>query len=213
MKIKIVLNVAVVTLSLMVSAHAETFYPNGFYVGIGGIYSDINFTASASYAGTTLGTTSLNKNIPGAYADIGYMLASLPLQFDISASDSVFSNDDGEPYTGSDYLKEGFFNMTVNGDFGWPVIPFVTAGFGITNAGYTGSTNSWNTAWQAGAGAHIRATDNILIDAGLNYQYIFNSNNQTQGITYAEKDTATQFRLGVTYVFGDQHIPPSLISD
>lgn len=205
-----IVTVLSIGLASVIAANAQEnrFYPHGFYIGAGGSYnhfiSDISMSQVPAY--------SLDKNIPGAYADLGYALPDLPLQFDVSYAEVRFSGHDGKPIVDGNYLKEGFFNATFNGNFGWSFIPFLTAGYGLTNAGYSGSDSNWNTAWQAGGGAHFRLTNNLMVDAGVNYQSLYNGQQRVVGTQIKEKDTATQFKLGITYFFADQHNPSTLVS-
>jgi opacity protein-like surface antigen len=192
-----------IALMTAASASAATFYPHGIYLGGGASYSWVNSTLISDDGHVT----KPSSNSPGAYVDLGYAMVTLPIQLDLSYGTSLLSSDDTK-ITGNRSLQALFANVTLDGNFGWKFIPFVTSGFGVSNAG--SHVDKTGSAWQVGAGTHYRLDDNLMIDASLNYQSLFNDTGNHQS---SEKDKASQFKLGFTYVFGDQHIPPALIDD
>jgi opacity protein-like surface antigen len=175
------------------------FHPNGFYVGIGGTYTHLN-----SYAVVDNEANRLTPWNWGGYADMGYALSSLPFQFDVSYNTSYLSHVEAKQISNTRYFQELFVNGTFNFNvnrfnlFNSPIIPFVTAGYGVTNAGNTVDERDY--AWKAGAGLHFITSKNMTVDTSFNHQAIFNKtgSNFTQ-----EKDMGNQVMLGVTFYLNE----------
>lgn len=217
----------------------SAFYPNGYYLGTGLGYSSLDLgTLNVKKGSVTLQNTSPDSaKQPDALLKFGYMFKRFPAQFDLSYQQTLGFDYDASPlFSGrTDKLSSTitthtlFANVTLDGNFGFPVIPFVTGGIGMgmnsvdmsyTNAGerFKHTKDTFHEAWQLGVGAHIKMTDNWLFNLMAYHQ---NLGKLTWGpwgsnpVYELQNDalTASQVQLGVTYVFGDQHIPPSLIND
>lgn len=215
----------------------NSFYPNGYYMGGGIGFSSIDLNAlNVKQGGQTLKNTSPGKEKqPGAFVKFGYAFKSIPVQLGLSYQQNLLFKYKTNPlFNGrNDQLSSKitthvlFANATLNANFGFPVIPFITGGFGMSmnsvDMNYTNgsrsdkaSKNTFHDAWQIGLGTHIRLTDNLLFDVTAYHQNLGKlrwgpwGSNPTQEID-SDGLTANQAQLGLTYVFGDQHIPPSLI--
>lgn len=215
-------------------AQASTFYPNGYYLGGGLSVAQMSLGSLSSSTGRLKNSNPDTVVKPGAYLKFGYFMKSLPLQFDLSyVRKADFDYKQNPLYTaGSDNFKSTitaqalFANITLDGNFGWPVMPFVTAGYGlaVNDVNSTSSNGSnpgtddgtdFNGAWQAGVGTHIFFTRNLMLDAAYMHQNLGSltwgpwGNNNHKLTNDALTDN--EINLGLTYVFGDQHMPPSLI--
>lgn len=172
------------------------FHPNGFYVGGGASYTHFNSLAVSNNSAQRL--TPENW---GGYADVGYALASLPFQFDVSYGTSYLSETEARQISNTRFFQEVFFNGTFNFNvnrfnlFNSPIVPFVTAGYGFTNAGNTVDKRE-QPAWKAGAGVHFVTSKNMTVDASFNHQAILD---MTGANSTEEKDMANQVMLGVTF--------------
>ena len=213
----------------------NAFYPNGYYLGGGLGYASIDLGTLnlQKGAGSLKDEKPSNTHQPGAVIKFGYAFKRLPVQLDLSYQQLLDFNYDTSPlFTGGSSKLSStitsralFANVTLNGNFGYPVIPFITGGIGAamntTDMTYAQqsehSQNTFREAWQLGLGTHVKLTDNLLFDLAAYHQDLGKltwgpwGNNPTYQVGNDEL-SANQIQLGLTYVFGDQHIPPSLIN-
>lgn len=240
--------IAAAALALTGSAFAATFYPSGYYLdgGVGLAKLSYGPFSMANNNAELVNQTSTDKpNEAGAYLALGYATRSLPLEFNVSYlyrlpfqyNQNALFKGRADSFSSKVQSQALFANVVFdanfnNGNDDIPVIPFVTAGYGVamntvnlsvTNAAKltaSGQDHVFNGAWQVGAGTHIYLTPNLFFDLGVYHQslgkVVFGPwGDKTDQKNYqfsSDSLTNNDVRIGFHYVFGDQHVSPSLIN-